>query len=39
MDKLKRITSYIQYRFQELDRKYQAIIGIAIIVVLIFLVT
>ena len=39
MDKLRRITSYIQYRFQELDRKHQAIIGVAIIVVLIFLVT
>ena len=39
MDKIKRIASDVWVKYSELDRKYQAIIGIVVLVIVIFIVT
>ena len=39
MDKIKRIASDVWAKYSELNRKYQAIIGIVVLVIVIFIVT
>ena len=39
MDKIKRIANDVWAKYSELDRKYQAIIGIVVLVVVIFIIT
>jgi len=39
MDKIKRIASDVWAKYSELDKKYQAIIGVVVVVVVIFIIT
>ena len=39
MDKIKRIASLLWDKYSVLDKKYQAIIGIVVLVLIIFIIT
>ena len=39
MDKIKRIASLLWDKYSELDKKYQAIIGVVVLVLIIFIIT